>query len=264
MLDWFYQTPIWITMPVFLIGFVVVSCLIVWGIRPLVVRLVNNAKEWDRALAHVIGTFGVFFGILLALVAVSVYENFAYARQTAIQEASQVGALYRATVGLPEQTGEPLRTALDDYMHAVVELDWPQQQRGVLPEASDGQVDEIDGLLRRIEAEPGSEQAVLSQVLSTFDEFIESRRERIDATALALPSLLWLVIWVGAAVNVVLLGFIDVRSRRLHLIMVGLLSLFIGLVIFVTADMDHPYAGAISVDSGAYERVLEQVVDAPE
>ena len=108
---------------------------------PLVVRLVNNAKEWDRALAHVIGTFGVFFGILLALVAVSVYENFAYARQTAIQEASQVGALYRATVGLPEQTGEPLRTALDDYMHAVVELDWPQQQRGVLPEASDGQVE---------------------------------------------------------------------------------------------------------------------------
>ena len=101
-LNWFYETPIWITLPVFIGLFVLVSCLIVWGLRPLVRRLVENGKEWDRALAHVIGTFGVFFGILLALVAVSVYENFAYARQTAIEEASRVGTLYRATVGLPE------------------------------------------------------------------------------------------------------------------------------------------------------------------
>ena len=42
------------------------------------------------------------------------------------------------------------------------------------------------------------------------------------------------------------------------------LGLFIGLVIFVTADMDHPYAGAISIGPGAYERVLEQIIDALE
>jgi hypothetical protein len=262
MMDWFYQTPVWITLPLFVVGFIAVSCLIVLALRPLVQRLVSNGKEWDRALAHVIGTFGVFFGILLALVAVSVYENFAYARTTAVDEAGEVGTLYRATSLLDESDGEALRTSIDDYMHAVIELDWPQQQRGVLPDASDAQVDEMEGHLKEISAEPGDEQAVLQQVLQTFDTFIETRRARIDATALALPPLLWLVIWVGAIVNVVLLAFIDVRSRRLHLMMVGLLSLFIGLVIFVTADMDHPYAGAISVGPGAYERVLVQVIDA--
>lgn len=264
MLNWFYETDVLITLPIFVGGFVVISCLIVTALRPVVAKLVTNTKEWDRALAHVIGTFGVFFGILLALVAVSVYENFAYARETAIEEAGRVGALFRATTGLSEADGEPLRTALDDYMHAVIELDWQQQQRMVLPEASDAYVDEFDGLLREIEADPGDEQAVFQQVLGTFDEFIESRRARIDATALALPPLLWLVIWVGAAINAVLLAFIDVKNPRLHLLMVGLLSLFIGLVIFVTADMDHPYAGAISVGPGAFERVLEQVIDAPE
>jgi hypothetical protein len=42
-----------------------------------------------------------------------------------------------------------------------------------------------------------------------------------------------------------------------------MLALFIGLVIFVTADMDHPYAGAIAVDPGAFQRVLEQVIERP-
>src|SRR6185503_10526487 len=123
MMEWFYETPIWITLPLFTIGFVAISCGIVLALRPLVQKLVKNGKEWDRALAHVIGTFGVFFGILLALVAVSVYENFAYTRQATIEEAGDVGALYRATQGLPAEDGEPMRQSLDDYMHAVIEID---------------------------------------------------------------------------------------------------------------------------------------------
>lgn len=264
MVQWFYETPVWITLPIFVGGFVVISCLVVLALRPLVHRLVTDHKEWDRALAHVIGTFGVFFGILLALVALSVYENFAYARDTAVEEAGRVGTLYRATSLLDAADGVPLRTDLDRYMHAVIELDWPEQRRGVLPEASDAQVDDFEALLRDIEADPGHEQAALQQVLATWDVFIEARRARIDTTALELPLLLWLVIWVGAAINVVLLAFLDVRNPRLHLLMVGLLSLFIGLVIFVTADMDRPYAGTISVGPEAFQRVLEQVIEAAE
>ena len=264
MVEWFYNAPVWITLPLFVGGFVVVSCLVVLALRPLVHKLVTDHKEWDRALAHVIGTFGVFFGILLALVALSVYENFAYARDTAVEEAGRIGTLYRATTLLDSADEVPLRTELDRYMHAVIEEDWPQQRRGVLPEASDAQVDEFEELLSRIEADPGNEQAAFQQVLATWDVFIESRRARIDATALELPFLLWLVIWVGAAVNVVLLAFLDVRNPRLHLLMVGLLSLFIGLVIFVTADMDRPYMGSISVGPESYQRVLEQVIEAGE
>ncbi|AWB94721.1 hypothetical protein DCE93_02825 [Agromyces badenianii] len=262
MLDWFYDTSILITLPVFVGGFVVVSCLIVVALRPVVNRLVADSKEWDRALAHVIGTFGVFFGILLALVAVSVYENFASTREATIEEAGRVGALYRATTGLPEDLGDEMRQVLDAYMHSVIEVDFPEQASGNLPEASDTQVDEFERLLHAVEAETRGDQAEFEQALATFDAFIESRRARIDATALALPPLFWLVIWVGAAVNAVLIAFINVSNRRLHLLMAGLLAVFIGLVIFVTADTDHPFAGAISVGPGAYERVLEQLIDA--
>ncbi|ANJ26094.1 DUF4239 domain-containing protein [Agromyces aureus] len=260
-MNWFYDTSVWISLPLFVGGFVAVSCLIVVGLRPVVQRYVTDFKEWDRALAHVIGTFGVFFGILLALVAVSVYENFADTRKATIEEAADAGALYRATTGLPDGLDGAMQRVLDEYMHTVIEADFPDQAQGILPDASDAQIDEFERLLHEVEADTRGDQAEFQQALATFDDLIESRRARIDATALALPPLFWLVIWVGAAVNAVLIAFIHFGNPRLHLVMAGLLALFVGLVIFVTADMDHPYAGAISIGPGAYERVLEQIID---
>jgi len=259
--NWFYDTSIWITLPLFVGGFVLLSCLAVVWLRPVVRRLVDSPSEWDRALAHVIGTFGVFFGILLALVALSVYDNFAETRTATLREAAQLTALYRGTTALPEEIGEPIRDTIAEYVHAVIEEDFASQKSGVLPEESAVMVDEVEHLLHEFEAVTLSEQAEYVQVLATFDDFVEARRERIDATTLELPTLFWLVLWVGAAVNAVLIALIYVQRKRLHLVMAGLLALFIGLVMFVTADMDHPYQGSISVGPGAFERILQQTIE---
>ncbi|MGC5171744.1 DUF4239 domain-containing protein [Microbacterium sp. DT81.1] len=190
-----------------------------------------------------IGTFGVFFGILLALVAVSVYENYSATRQAALHEAGQLTAFYRGTTGLPEDVASPIQQTIDEYLVVVIEQDWPDQRRGSLPDASVELVDEMERQIHEYKPADLQQLAEFQQLLATFDDFVETRRERIDATTLELPGLFWLAIWVGAAVNAVLIGLIIVKSRRLHLLMAGMLALFIGLVMFTTADMDRPYQG---------------------
>jgi hypothetical protein len=259
--NWFYSSSIFITMPVFVGGFVIVSCAVVFALRPVVQRMVDNPKEWDHALGHVIETFGVIFGILLALVAVSVYENFAEARKSTLEEAALVGALFRGTTGLPDEAGIPMRATLEEFVHTVIEQDFPAQRRGELPETSAAQVDEFEVLLHDFKPQPVQQEAEFLQLLATFDDFIEARRARIDATTLELPPPFWVVIWVGAAVNAVLVALIHLRNVRLHLLLAGLLALFVGFVMFVTADMDHPYAGSISVGPGPFERVLVQTIE---
>jgi len=256
---WFTTLPLAISLPLFVGGFVVVSCLVVVALRPVVRRLVDDAEQWDRVLGHVIGTFGVFFGILLALVAVSVYENYSDTREAALHEAGQITALYRGTTGLPDEVAEPLQETIKEYLRVVIEEDWPDQRRGELPGASLELVDELEAEIHEYDPEGLQQLAEFQQLLATFDDFVETRRVRIDATALELPTLFWIAIWVGAAVNAVLIGLIIVKSRRLHLVLAGMLALFIGLVMFTTADMDLPYQGALAVNSGAFERVVDQV-----
>lgn len=256
-MTWFNDTSLWIALPVFVGGFVLVSCLIVWLLRPAVRRMVDDTEQWDRVLGHVMATFGIFFGILLGLVAVSVYENFAMTRMAVLEEAANLGALYRGTEGLPDEIGESVRATIEAYTNEVIVEDFPAQRAGEVPDESTAFVEQIERKLQEFEPTGPSEQALYLQLLGTYEDLIEIRQERVDDTTLELPPLFWLVIWVGAAINAVLIGFIYVRNLRLHLIMAGLLALFVGLVMFVTADLDHPYAGSISVGPGAFERVLE-------
>lgn len=257
-MNWFYDLPDVVTLPVFVLAFAAGSCGIVLLLRPFVRRTVVEAAQWDRVLGYVVGTFGVFFGILLGLVAVSVYNNYSDTHSATLEEASQLGALYRDASGLPEPQRTELQDELKEYTRVVIDEDWPQQRNGEVPTASLPSVDRMERTVYSVNPTDGREQAQLQQLLSTFDDFVEARRVRIDAVTLQLPPLFWLVIWVGALINAILIACIDVKSVRLHLVMAGLLGLFIGLVMFVTADMDHPYAGTISVDAGDFTRLLEQ------
>ncbi len=253
---WFYNTPDWITLPLFVIFFVAGSLGLVLLMRPLVSRWAENSVQWDRVLGYTGSTFGVFFSILLALVAVSVYSNYTDAHSESLAETSQIGALYRGTNGLPDQLGDQLRASLRDYVNTVIDEDWPAQRLGDIPTASTAKINGIEDLIYSFDPKTFQDSAKFSQLLATFDAFIEARRDRIDATTLQLPGLFWLVIWIGAIINAILIAMIDVDSRRLHLIMAGMLALFVALVIFLTAEMDHPYAGSISVDPGDFERLL--------
>jgi hypothetical protein len=257
--NWFASLPLWLSLPLFVGGFVLVSCLIVVGLRPVVRRIVDDVEQWDRVLGHVIGTFGVFFGILLALVAVSVYENYADTREAALHEAGQVTALYRGTTGLPEEVAQPIESTIKEYLQAVIEEDWPDQRRGDLPLGSLALVNQIEEEIHEYKPEDLQQLAEFQQLLATFDDMVETRRVRIDATTLELPLMFWVAIWVGAAVNAVLLALIIVKSRRLHLVLAGMLALFIALVMFTTADMDLPYQGSLAVGPGAFERVVAQI-----
>lgn len=254
---WFYQVPDWILLPAFTIVFVLASLGMVLIVRPFIHRMVTQPEQWDRALGYTSYAFGVVFGILLALVALSVYEDYTEAHAAALAETSQLAGLYRGTNGLPGELGGEMRDVIRDYLRIVIDVDWPEQAAGVLPDTSGARVDQLEQLLYSFDPQTLQDDAKFSQLLSTFDDFIEARRVRIDAATLQLPGMFWFVIWIGAAVNAMLIALVFVNDVRLHLVLAGMLGLFVALVIFITADMDHPYAGSISVGPDDFKRVLE-------
>ncbi len=75
-----------------------------------------------------------------------------------------------------------------------------------------------------------------------------------------MPSLLWVLIWVGAAVNALMISLIQVKRVRIHLIMSGLNAIYVGLLIYVTASMDHPYFGTVSIGPDDFRSLLDQLM----
>ena len=154
-----------------------------------------------------------------------------------------------------------MRATIREYVHTVIDQDFPSQRAGILPRRAPCWSTTSSGSCM-----PTSRRATSRRRSSSSSSRRSTTSSRCGETASTRPRsnyrrLFWLVLWVGAAINTVLIAFIYVQRLRLHLLIAGLLALFIGLVMFVTADMDHPYQGGISVGPGAFQRVLDQTLE---
>ncbi len=256
----FYEWPVWISMPTFVLAYLAASWGVLLAVRPFVRRAASANEEWDRVLGYAMASYGVFYGILLALIAVSVYENFQRVHGIVLDEASALSTLYRAVSAYPDPTGTELKDLLAVYTQNVIAVDWPQQQAGAIPIEGNADVSAIQSILLAFEPTTGGQEALHNQTIAQFFDFVELRRDRLDETDLALPVLLWVLLGVGAVLNALMLALVEARNLRIHLIMSGIIAIFVGLLIFITAAMDHPYSGVIAVTPDAFSEVYEQLM----
>ena len=110
------------------------TCLGTVLIRPWVRRNAADQNGWNTLIGAVYAAYVVFYGITLALIAVSAYQGYVAANQTVGREAAALGTLYRDVSSYPEPIRGELQAMLRDYTRYVIEEAWPAQRRGVIPE----------------------------------------------------------------------------------------------------------------------------------
>jgi hypothetical protein len=257
---WFYDLPAAVSLPAFVVTFVVASLGVLLVLRPVVRRLAGDREEWDRVLGYAIASFGLFYGILLALVAVSVYQNFTTVQNDVLTETSTLTALYRDVGGFAPDQAAPLQDALRQYVHVVITRDWPLQMQDIVPNDGTVAIAEFQKNLLALEPRSQGDQALLGQTIQEFNAFVAARRDRVADAHLALPSLMWAVLWAGAVINAIMLGLIQVKRLPIHIVMAGLIAIYVGLLIYEVASMDHPYSGAIAIGPDDFRLLLTQVM----
>lgn len=247
MLMWLYELPMWVGLPLFIALVLGVSWLILLGLRRWVRRASHGSGEWDRILGYAVAVYGVFYGVTLALIASAAYANFADVDELVLQESSSVAVLFRDASGFPDPDKRELQNLLTAYTTRVIDVEWPAQAAGNVPDETVDEVDGIEDILFAFEPKTEAQSSVQEETIDAFNQFVADRRARAAVTELELPDVLWIVLTVGAVLNAVLLGLIEVRSLRVHLVMSGLIAVFVAMLIYAIAGFDRPYSGPISV-----------------
>ena len=73
---------------------------------------------------------------------------------------------------------------------------------------------------------------------------MELRRERLFSVGTGLPAVVWWVLLIGAALNIALTYLFSVERLGAHLLLTLALTVFVALLIFLIAAMDHPFPGS--------------------
>jgi hypothetical protein len=255
-----FDLPLWIA------GTAIIGTLCLFAVVGLIVvrrfvlpRLQIEAGDSDFTGA-MLQSVMVFYGLAVALIAVSVWQTYSDVSTVISAEATSVAALYRDVSSYPETVRPQLQNELREYTRYVIEEAWPLQQRGQVPAGGVERANRLQAILVSFEPTTEGQKLMHAETLRAYNEMIKARRLRLDAAHTGLPVVMWTVIVVGAFIGLSASFFFRVEDARLHGIEVLLLSVFIGLVIFMILALDRPFRGDLGLRSDSYQLVYDQLM----
>lgn len=260
MFEWIFDLPLWI------VGLTIVGTLCLFAVFGLQVvrRRVLPRLRVEGADSEFTGSMlqsvMVFYGLAVALIAVSVFETYSETSKTVTGEATALNALYRDVTSYPEPIRTELQNGLREYTDQIIYQAWPLQQKGKVPSAGIEHMSRFQALLDKFEPTSEGQKILHAETLRAYNLLIQARRLRLDAVGTGLPAVMWAVIIMGAFISLSSSFFFKVDDARLHTIEVLLLAVFIGLVIFMILSLDRPFRGNLGIRSDPYQLVYDQLM----
>lgn len=242
---------------------VIVSLLVLWTVRRVVPH--EKLKPHNDVSGFVYAAIAVLYAVVLGFAVISVWEQYREAESNANQEANAVGNIYRLAAGLPEPSRQVMQQSALSYATAVIEDEWPSLVRGDGPSAlAASSLDQLWLSFHEAEFTTPKESAVYAQGLEQLDRLAGLRRERLVQAEGGLLGIMWGVLFGGAALTVFFPCAFGVESRLVHSLVIATLAATLGLLLFLTYDLNHPFRGDVHVQPDGFIRVLEQFRQARE
>ena len=226
----------------------------------LVQRLVPSRlrQQHNDVAGFIYAVLGVIYAVLIALVVIAVWEDFAVARDTVEREASELDDVFRLAHSLPDPEGRQLQELAGSYAQVVVDEEWAlMAQRRTSPRAWD-LLDEMTIRFENVEVRTKAEEVLYAEALDRMNELEDARNARLVEAGEGIPIVLWGVL-VGNGIVVVGFAYLfGVENTLVHKLMVGALALVISSVLFAIGVLEHPFSGDVRVSPEAFELVLER------
>ncbi|GAB0113893.1 bestrophin-like domain [Acidisoma sp. C75] len=209
----------------------------------------------------VLAIIGVIYAVLLAFIAVAVWESYTAVGDLVQTEANLVDDLYRETISLPPDLAAALRRDLYKYTETVVGKEWPRMEAAMPPHLGGWRIlDDFHVKLVGFAPTAPTAQAEQAEMLATLAKLYDARRGRFHAAESDLPAVVWWNLILGAAILIGFSCLFGAPSLAMHAVLVALLGASIGLVLVVIVLLDNPFLGASHVSVEPFQALSRAVM----
>ncbi|HEY2382190.1 MAG TPA: Cache 3/Cache 2 fusion domain-containing protein [Terriglobia bacterium] len=260
MFFWIYNYPASEIGALFAFVFVGITYLGIFLFQRFFHSRVHGKRSINDMVGLALSSLSVLYGLLLGLIAVAAYQNYSSVSDLVTKEASSLAALYSDLEGYPQPIRSRLQGELRDYTRYVIDESWPEQQRGMVPsETAHRTAIFVNDILSFEPSDKRSETIVHTEALRQLNNMLELQRNRLANVTSGLPGILWAVVAIGAMLSILLIVILDLEVQ-VNLLLGGVLSCFLGLTIFLIAEMDNPFRGGFSVGADPFQLVFDTVI----
>ena len=248
------------------VGLMIVGCLAIAALVAITSRYLSRAviPEGQRDSAHAIcsplmSPLGAAFAILAALTLANEAGYLTSAESIVSSEAGNASRLAWAATS-PGVNTEPIHAALLRYLTATRSNEWhgSSAAQGNDPETSSALAD-LETAVRAEAAKPAIGTPTSTELLASMDAVTEDRRARLAAASKELPTLYVITLAVSGAALIANAGVLTMRAGFRSALIIGGLTLVIGLSLALIFALGTPWRGPIVVSGGPLDSVIHDI-----
>jgi hypothetical protein len=218
----------------------------------------SRFKDGDRAsgvFGVLAGGFAIFAGFIIFLA----FTSYDQSRSGGEAEALIVVQQFETAQLLPAPLPDRLTGALVCYGRSVVGREWPQMEDGKGGETINPWAVALFRALRLANPTSATEQAAYSKWLDQTSDREEARRDRLHGAEGIIPTSIWVVLFlIAAVVFAFMLFFADSgEGAGAQAMLIGSATTVIVLTLLAINALDNPYQDALGrIEPVAMERSL--------
>lgn len=255
---------VWLTsLPaaVLVVGGLALALLVATGSR-LALRALIPATERDGVYtiaAPLMPALGAVFAVLMALTLASEASFLEAAHGIVSNEAADASRLAWAATSLRVDSA-PIQAALLDYLQATRAYEWhgSNAAEGDDP-ATAHAIANLENVVRAQAARPALGTPTSTELLASLDALTSDRRARLAAASRELPVLYVIVLVLSGAALIVNATALTLRSGLRSALLVGGLSVVIGLSLALLFALGTPWRGPITVSGQPIDAVVKEL-----
>lgn len=211
--------------------------------------------KYSGTLGHIYGLVGGIYGLLIGFVTVLVWGDYNDTQTNASKEESLATCLYREINYFPDTLkAQPLKTAYLQFVHSVVEREYPKMQRMEI--FSEVDREPIDEVYRQFELLNTSDIRS-DKMLAHLDELALYRSLRLTGAQANIPTVIWIPLISGFLILLTCALLLDIDSIRLHALMNSLLGAVTGLIVYIMLLINYPFSGSMRIEPTQYKIILQ-------
>jgi hypothetical protein len=215
----------------------------------------EQLKEDHDVAGFTFSVVGAFYGVILAFVIVAVWQRFERANEKAQDESLALSNLYNLSGGFSQPQRDQMQSALHTYATKVVEREFTQMSENKYRlNMEDENV--LWHLLLRYSPDNSQQQTFLDKSIDQMAALSDARRLRYVYYSQDLPTVIWIVIYVGCVITLGFSYFFSTRLFRSQAIMSATFAAIIGLTILAISELATPYQGAVVVSDEGFRFLL--------
>jgi hypothetical protein len=244
---------------------VVVACTgIAVGVMLLVRRQAPEGSyfsDGDRA-AGVFGVITTGFSVLLGFIIFLAFTSYDDTKQGAEVEALVLAQQFETAQFMPEAVREALGDSIVCYARYTVNREWPRLEQGTEGNRFNPWGVELFRTLEDATPSGPVEEAAFSKWLDQTSDREAARQDRLHAAEGVVPTPLWLVLFLAAAIIAVFMLFFADRGERAktQALLIGSVVSVVAATMLLLSFLDNPYYGGVGALEPTAMKRTEQIL----